>query len=127
MKFKLDKNGISAYKKVLEKRIMHIEKKGIEYLWNQLYVKTPVDTGAARSSWNISVNNPDYTFNKSKKSNALVIPEFKINETLIISSGCPYMSILNNGWSQQAPKNFIQISIINTKNYINELKVKGIE
>lgn len=96
MKFNLNGSGIKAYKKVLEKRLMYIEKKGVEYLWNQLYIKTPVDTGAARSSWNISVNNPNYSFNKSKKTNSLSIPEFKINQSLIISSGCPYMSILNN-------------------------------
>jgi hypothetical protein len=96
MKFKLNGRGINAYKKVLEKRIMYIEKKGVEYLWNQLYVKTPVDTGAARSSWNISVNNPNYSFDKNKTSNSLAIPEFTINESLIISTGCPYMSILNN-------------------------------
>ena len=62
---------------------MYIEKKGIEYMWNELYVKTPKDTGAARSSWNISVNNPDYTFNKDKHSNTLNIPSFKINDSLI--------------------------------------------
>lgn len=127
MKFKLNKHGIKNYSKVLNKRLMHIEKKGIEYLWNELYFKTPIDTGAARSSWNISVNVPNYSFDKNKKTNNLSIPDYKINDTLIIASGCPYIKVLNNGWSKQAPKNFVQISIVNTIKYMNKLNVKGIE
>ena len=127
MKFKLNKHGIKNYSKILNKRMMYLEKKGIEYLWNELYIKTPIDTGAARSSWNISVNNPDYSFNKNKKINSLVIPQFKINDTLIIASGCPYIKVLNNGWSEQAPKNFVQISVINSVKYMNKLKIKDIE
>jgi hypothetical protein len=124
MKFKLNKHGVKNYTKVLEKRLMHVEKKGIEYLWNELYTKTPMDTGAARSSWNISVNAPNYSFDKNKKSNSLQVPSFKVNDSLIIASGCPYIKVLNDGWSKQAPKNFIQISVINTKKYMNSLRIK---
>lgn len=127
MKFKLNKNGIKSYTKILHKRLMHVEKKGIEYLWNELYIKTPIDTGAARSSWNISINVPNYSFQPSKKSNSLQMPEFNINDTLIIASGCPYIKVLNNGWSKQAPANFFQISVMNTKKYINGLKIEDIE
>lgn len=127
MKFKLNKHGIKNYRKILNKRMMHLEKKGAEYLWNELYTKTPKDTGAARSSWNISINAPNYSFNKNKTSNSLNIPQFKLNDTLIISSGCPYIKVLNNGWSQQAPKNFVQISVLNTKKYMNSLRIKDIE
>lgn len=126
MKFKLNKHGIKNYTKLLNKRIMHIEAKGIEYLWNELYVKTPKDTGAARSSWNVSINNPDYSFDKTKKTNVFKLPSFKINDSLIIASGCPYIRVLNDGWSKQAPENFVQISVINAKKYINKLNVKGI-
>ena len=126
MKFKLNKHGIKNYTKLLNKRIMYIEAKGIEYLWNELYVKTPKDTGAARSSWNVSINNPDYSFDKTKKTNVFKLPNFKINDSLIIASGCPYIRVLNDGWSKQAPANFVQISVINAKKYINKINVKGI-
>lgn len=126
MKFKLNKHGIKNYTKLLNKRLMYIEAKGIEYLWNELYIKTPIDTGAARSSWNVSVNNPDYSFDKTKKTNVFKLPNFKINDTLIIASGCPYIRVLNDGWSKQAPENFVQISVINAKKYISKLNAKGI-
>lgn len=126
MKFSMNKSGIKLYKNVLNKRVMYVEKKFITYLWRTLYIQTPMDTGAARSSWNISINNPDYSWNPSKKTNSLKIPNYKINDSLIISSGCPYMKVLNDGWSQQAPKNFIQISILNSKRYIDSLNVKDI-
>lgn len=127
MKFKMDKAGINAYIKQLEKRIMYVEKKSVEYLWTELYNKTPIRTGAARSSWNISVNTPNYYFDKNKTSNQLVIPNYKFNDNLVIATGCPYIHVLNNGWSQQAPANFIEMAYINTKTYINKLKVKDIE
>lgn len=125
MKFNLNKSGISVYSKTLNKRLIEVEKKGVEYLWRELYLKTPIKTGAARSSWNISVNTPDYSFSESKTSNTLNMPNVTLNDTLIISSGCPYIKILNDGWSKQAPKNFIQISILNTTKYINNLKVEN--
>lgn len=127
MRFKLDKSGIKKFKGVLAKRLKEVENKSMEYLWKELYTLTPKDTGAARSSWNISVNTPNYEFDPSKTNTSISIPQSKINDTLVLATGCPYMSVLNNGWSQQAPKNFIQISILNTKKYINTLSVKGIE
>lgn len=126
MKFSMNKSGIKLYKNVLNKRVMYVEKKFITYLWRTLYIQTPLDTGAARSSWNISINTPNYSWNPNKKTNSLKIPNYKINDTLIISSGCPYMKVLNDGWSKQAPKNFIQISILNSKRYIDSLNVKDI-
>lgn len=127
MKFKMDKAGINAYIKQLEKRIMYVEKKSVEYLWTELYNKTPVRTGAARSSWNISVNTPNYYFDKNKTTNQLVIPNYKFTDNLVIATGCPYIHILNNGWSQQAPANFVEMAYINTKNYVNKLQIKDIE
>lgn len=127
MKFKLNKHGIKNYSKVLTKRLKIVEEKSIAYLWNELYTKTPIDTGAARSSWNISVNAPNYSFSPNKTSATLSIPSFTVNDTLIIASGCPYIRILNDGWSKQAPANFVQISIRNTKKYIDRLNVKDVE
>ena len=127
MKFKLNKHGIKAYTELLKKRILYAEKKSMEFLWNELYNKTPIRTGAARSSWNISVNHPNYAFDKNKHSAEFIMPNLKVNDTLIISSGCPYIKILNNGSSSQAPKNFIQISIVNAKKYFNKLKIKDID
>ena len=127
MKFKLNKHGIKNYTKVLQKRLKIVEEEGIKFLWNELYIKTPIRSGAARSSWNISVNAPNYSFNKLKTSNSLNIPSYKVNDTLILASGCPYIKILNDGWSKQAPANFVQISVINTKRFMNKLKIKDID
>ena len=71
--------------------------------------------------------NPNYTFDKNKTSANFIMPNLKVNDTLIISSGCPYIKVLNNGSSSQAPKNFIQISVVNTKKYVNKLKIKDID
>ena len=68
----------------------------MEYLWKELYTLTPKDTGAARSSWNISVNTPNYEFDPSKTNTSISIPQSKINDTLVLATGCPYMSVLNN-------------------------------
>ena len=127
MKFQLNRSGIKAYKKVLQKRLMNIQKEGISFLWKQLYNQTPRDTGAAAASWTITVNNPIYHFDKNKTSATLSIPQFTINDTLIISTGCPYMSVLNDGNSDQAPQNFIQLAVAATVRYVNILKLQDIE
>ena len=120
MKFKFDKRGIAIYTETLNKRVAEVKKTFTELLWKELYDITPRDTGAAAASWNISINVPNYQFDPQKKSNTLYdINNINIKDSLYISTGCPYMNRLNNGWSQKAPINFIQISVYNANVKLN--------
>ena len=108
MKFQFNRKNCARYSDVLKYRTSLFQKNVVQILWNQLYELTPIDTGAARSSWNISKNKPNYSFSPSKTSNTFIMPKLKLGDTVNIASGCPYMIRLNHGWSKQAPSYFIQ-------------------
>lgn len=97
MKFNLnDKTQISKYRQLLGRRVNYIKNKVAEDLWANLYTTTPRATGAAAASWNISLNQPDYTFDINKTSNVYIDLNCNLNDEIIIATGCPYMLKLNN-------------------------------
>lgn len=73
---------------------------------------TPVDTGRARANWNISVNSVIYT-----TTDSTTVPDtnptldYKEGDTYYISNNLPYIQRLNDGYSQQAPANFVEKAI----------------
>lgn len=94
----------------------------ITFLIDQFVVlSTPVDTGEARGSWQVSVNSPITSDNNLQdKTGSLSIAQARgvINgantityPTFYIRSNKPYMQRLNNGWSAQAPNPFVLQSI----------------
>jgi len=81
---------------------------------------TPVDTGRARSSWNLSTEEKDFrTPNSSSISSAallsttaLTISEDNLSTQLYISNSAPYINELNRGKSDQAPARFIERTLL---------------
>jgi hypothetical protein len=78
---------------------------------------SPVDTGRFRANWTVGVNSPDdnnYQNRRSAQSNiARQSRAIKaLNATpltvIYISNNLPYARRLNNGWSKQAPKFFVE-------------------
>jgi hypothetical protein len=61
-------------------------------LVDDLYAVTPVDTGFARSTWEMD------------------------EDTMIVSNDSGYINILNEGTSTQAPARFIETTVINNLN-----------
>jgi len=88
----------------------------------RVVLQTPVDTGEARGSWQVSYNKPitsDITsldVNGSlaiQKAKAVITAGQTIAyPTIYIRSNKPYMERLNNGWSLQAPTNFVDKAIV---------------
>lgn len=80
---------------------------------------TPVDTALARSNWVASANSPDLS-DRPIRSVADVVSEIKTvvkfidSETdIVIANGgdkVPYLGLLENGSSRQAPAGFIAAS-----------------
>jgi hypothetical protein len=71
-------------------------------LMAELYSTTPVDTGVARSGWQ------------------LVNTITNVGETLTIKNEVPYVIYLEEGSSQQAPHGFINASITKVLNERNQ-------
>ena len=74
-----------------------------DYTYNQVRAKSPVDSGAYRSSHNRSNGSPDFSWNPNKKSSVEPAPTGGKYPVFYISTGCPYAGALENGHSQQAP------------------------
>ena len=91
----------------------------------QVVVATPVDTGQARGNWRVSVGvldkKTDQTQDRSGQGSisngiATIQSGGGIGKVVYISNSLKYIEKLNNGWSMQAPKNFMQIAFMNVVN-----------
>lgn len=89
---------------------------------------TPVDTGRARSNWNVSVNKPDttafdvgdedrsvYSSHSTRKDaqNSTIADQtnFWRGDVGWIANGLPYILRLERGWSGQAPNGMVKVNI----------------
>lgn len=92
---------------------------------------TPVDTGAARSNWNVGIDGPDSTVREAYSpgengstaaentaqaiaAGKAVIAQFdkkKGHLSIWISNALPYIERLNEGWSAQAPAKYVESAV----------------
>lgn len=72
-----------------------------------LKLSTPVDTGRARNSWNVSVRKGAFR----EGNGGIELGPAGTLMTLYISNGTPYIEKLNDGYSKQAPPLFIDAII----------------
>lgn len=90
-----------------------VEKLCINIL-NDLVQQTPVDTGAARANWVVSIGSPnsassltqtDYSSSRTEGERTIMAaPVFK---NIYIQNNLPYIRRLNDGWSLQAPSKYV--------------------
>jgi len=85
-------------------------------LFNEVILKTPIDTGAARTSHKLkdtpfSAQDTKYKTYSSKE----LQPDLK-KDNLQLVSNCPYIGKLEQGWSSQAPFGFYNIALLNFNN-----------
>lgn len=87
---------------------------------------TPVDTGRARGNWQVSVSSPNNsqteTLDKSG-GNAIGLGVQKTQTAknikypvLWLTNNLPYIGVLNDGSSEQAPKKFVESVIKRVEN-----------
>mgnify|MGYP003634780259 FL=1 len=88
-------------------------------LLNGLTRVTPVDTGRARGNWFVGISGPVRTIDNNRKATSAVIEGVNtINSAnaieypeIVISNNLPYIERLNDGYSTQAPKKFVENEI----------------
>jgi hypothetical protein len=105
-----------------------------------LVLATPVDTGRARSNWQVSVGGPStgeleaYSPGKGGSSagpNAqaaiaageATIAKRQPGQDIFIQNNLPYIGRLNEGWSAQAPAGFVEASIKHAEQVVRQTKV----
>lgn len=78
---------------------------------------TPVKTGRARSNWLVGLDSPrteivDRTNPQLSLDDALKqISQYQLGQSIFLSNNLPYIRRLNEGWSKQAPANFIEKAV----------------
>ena len=84
----------------------------------KLKMATPIDTGRARNSWNLSATKNSFKDAKTGVATMSTLPPAsdKKIETLYLTNGTPYIENLNQGSSRQAPARFIE-GVILSSNY----------
>lgn len=81
---------------------------------------TPVDTGHARANWQVGIDTSitqeidanDLSGFATVSKNAGIIRTSKPQKMIVISNNVPYIQQLNEGSSEQAPAQFVQIAIL---------------
>lgn len=90
-----------------------------EEIGRELVPATPVDTGFARGNWRPSLNAPatvpvtnnDPTGAATIARITTVARQYRVGDTVYITSNIPYIERLNEGSSPQAPAGFVQKSV----------------
>lgn len=100
-------------------------------LFRRIILKTPVDTGRARASWTIAINQPDRSVAdpgvhaeyqtgassaaEAKATSVMASLQAGKYEPVWISNNLPYIEALEHGHSQQAPQGMVALSIAETE------------
>jgi hypothetical protein len=73
-------------------------------IFNNVVARTPVDTGAARQDWLVTLNSEDHSFDPSKhkgqhglSKGEKVIDNAKGDDTIFIQNNAPYINMLEYG------------------------------
>jgi len=96
-------------------------------IWNGITKRCPVDTGRARSSFNLAIGAPDPTvpppgkYGEPSQPNVTVIDG---NEVVFITSNLDYIEPLENGHSQQAPGGMVFIAVNESVSNVQRLLAK---
>lgn len=113
---------LKKFGKQLGIRTEVVIKKVVLDLFTKIVKKTPVDTGRARASWVIGVENPDNSPILSPSFTASQASAFALSElselsrvtpfsTVFISNSLPYIEELENGSSDQSPSGMVAVSL----------------
>ena len=95
-------------------------------------VETPVLNGFARGNWDVGINTPITDFDEGKadkdgnstinRNNGKILTR-QNGQTIYLSNPTPYIGRLNDGWSAQAPKGFVQQAVKTGAEYVARRRV----
>lgn len=101
-------------------------------LFTRIINRTPVFTGCARANWNVSIGQPNFSFDRNERSINRALAEvtkvysYPSGSVAYLSNGAPYIRLLEyggyptprkptgrtvGGYSSQAPAGMVRVSI----------------
>jgi hypothetical protein len=134
--FRFDRD-LQAFSRQMGIDVITVQKKIGFDLFRRIVSRTPVDTGRARASWNISLDHPDRTVapemahpsmqtgdapsppagaaRAGEAGGALASLKPGQFRPIWITNNLPYIERLEHGHSQQAPAGMVALSILETE------------
>lgn len=83
--------------------------------FTRLTLKTPVDTGRARASWDVKIGSPSPFIPKEgttkMKDPGSTIGNISEGDVVFITTALDYMRFLEGGSSKQAPAGMVEVSL----------------
>lgn len=106
---------------VARERVAEVVRMGVQKIAMQclrgIVLRTPVDTGRARSNWHVSIGAPDIGESEPDSVEATisagtgVISGANPFGVIYISNGLPYIQALEFGHSKQAPAGMVRLTL----------------
>lgn len=133
MKWKMgDKNGLKRFQGNNVRRVTAFARMAMQEVYSRISIQTPVDTGNARWNWWCSVGKIDYKYEEhfnlsidwGRAEQAFIA--VKPGNTLYIANSTPYIKRLNEGWSDQKPARFVELTAAGIENDVNKLAKQAI-
>lgn len=108
-----------AFADDIPKQVHAIKVAAMQEIINTVVPATPIKTGKARSNYIVAIGAPDHSTIRETDGNgdvslqqaASVLRASKPGDSLHMTNNLPYIDMLNNGSSKQAPAGFIQTAI----------------
>lgn len=100
--------NLEKYAKVQKKHIKDVRRVFTFMLYDNIVMRTPVDTGRARGNWNVSTGTEDSSTSERttpKFTNFKQIPEAEGDQSYFITNNLPYIKKLEYGGYPKHPKN----------------------
>lgn len=102
-------------KKVIKPLEEKVRKTGL-MAFSNIALATPAKTGRARGNWNVSIDTidgsvTDNTDPPNMAKAAATIANFVIGKVIYVCNNLPYIERLNDGYSKQAPANFVETGV----------------
>ena len=121
-------NSLRQQAKNIESNASLLVRRCATVVIEELAVRTPIDSGRAKSNWIVTLNSPTVakiephhfgvlgstapqTIKTVQARAAIVINRFKIGDTVIIQNNLDYIVDLEKGSSKQSPAGFIHQSL----------------
>ncbi len=124
--FTIDTKDSKNINEFIDNILSETKKEVAVELDRRLARRSPVDEGTFRANWTFKAaqgnayDEKEYdvtTRTQNRSAEGLKIKSLKVNDVLV-SNNLPYAARLNDGWSEQAPKKFVELAITEALNKV---------
>ena len=125
-------DDLRSFEGKTERKMTQIGRKVALELFKRVIYKTPVDTGRARSNWQVTIGTTaSGTVEIDDKSGAATMGKavadsrgLKAGDTIYLTNNLPYIRKLEEGWSRQAPAGMVALTVQEFAAVVNQISVE---